>query len=158
MLAADPEEVLAWRRQLRREGRRLAFTNGCFDLLHAGHAALFAEARAAADALVVGLNSDTSVRRLKGPDRPLVPAGERAELLAALEPVDRVVTFDGDTPHELIVALRPDVLVKGADWPSDRIVGASEVTGWGGEVRRVSLREGISTSTIIARVRASGQG
>jgi rfaE bifunctional protein nucleotidyltransferase chain/domain len=149
------EEILAWCRQLRQGGSRIAFTNGCFDLLHAGHAALLVEARAAADALVVGLNGDASVRRLKGPERPLVPAAERAELLEALEPVDRVVVFDDDTPHELILALRPDVLVKGADWAEDRIVGAREVSEWGGEVRRVALRAGTSTSTIIERVRGA---
>jgi rfaE bifunctional protein nucleotidyltransferase chain/domain len=151
----DLEEILAWCRQLRQAGSRIAFTNGCFDLLHAGHAALLADARAAADALVVGVNSDASVRRLKGPDRPLVPAAERAELLEALEPVDRVVLFDDDTPHPLILAVRPDVLVKGADWAEDRIVGAREVTGWGGEVLRVALRAGASTSTIIERVRGA---
>jgi rfaE bifunctional protein nucleotidyltransferase chain/domain len=152
---ADLAEVVAWRQNLRRLGHRLAFTNGCFDLLHAGHAVLLADARAAAEALVVGVNSDDSVRRLKGAERPLVPAAERGEMLTALEPVDRVVSFDEDTPLELILALRPDVLVKGEDWPEDRIVGAREVRDWGGEVLRVPLRGGVSTSAIIERVRGS---
>ncbi len=140
--------------EMRRLGRRVSFTNGCFDILHAGHVRLLAEARAQADALVVAVNDDPSVRRLKGPTRPLVPAEERAELLMALESVDRVVLFGEDTPLETILALRPDVLVKGADWRADAIVGAREVESWGGRVHRVELREGVSTSNIVERVRA----
>jgi D-beta-D-heptose 7-phosphate kinase/D-beta-D-heptose 1-phosphate adenosyltransferase len=146
-------EARAWRAGLRASGRRLAFTNGCFDILHAGHVRLLTAARAAADALVVALNTDASVRRLKGAARPLVPEDERAELLAALEAVDRVVLFDEDTPREAILALTPDVLVKGADWAEDAIVGASEVKGWGGRVVRVELVPGKSTTTIIERIR-----
>jgi len=145
-------EAVAWREELRRRGLRLAFTNGCFDLLHAGHVRLLVAAREAADALVVAVNDDASVRRLKGPARPIVPAVERAELLAALEAVDRVVLFGEDTPLETILALRPDVLVKGADWPEDRIVGAREVRSWGGEVLRVPLAAGRSTSDLVERV------
>jgi D-beta-D-heptose 7-phosphate kinase/D-beta-D-heptose 1-phosphate adenosyltransferase len=151
--AVSIEEAVAWRDGLRRSGQRVAFTNGCFDILHAGHVRLLTAAREAADALVVGLNDDASVTRLKGASRPLVPQAERAELLAALEAVDRVVLFGEDTPLETILALRPDVLVKGADWAEDAIVGAREVKGWGGCVARVQLLPGTSTSTIIERIR-----
>jgi D-beta-D-heptose 7-phosphate kinase/D-beta-D-heptose 1-phosphate adenosyltransferase len=147
------EEAVAWRDGLRRSGERVAFTNGCFDILHAGHVRLLAAARQTADALVVGLNDDASVTRLKGPSRPLVPQAERAELLAALEAVDRVVLFGEDTPLETILALRPDVLVKGADWAEDAIVGAREVKSWGGRVARVQLVPGTSTTAIIERIR-----
>jgi D-beta-D-heptose 7-phosphate kinase/D-beta-D-heptose 1-phosphate adenosyltransferase len=151
--AVSLEEAVAWRDGLRRSGQRVAFTNGCFDILHAGHVRLLTAAREAADALVVGLNDDASVLRLKGPSRPLVPQAERAELLAALEAVDRVVLFGEDTPLETILALRPDVLVKGADWSEDAIIGASEVKSWGGRVARVQLVPGTSTTTIIERIR-----
>ena len=151
--AVSLEEAVAWRDGLRRSGQRVAFTNGCFDILHAGHVRLLTAAREAADALVVGLNDDASVLRLKGPSRPLVPQAERAELLAALEAVDRVVLFGADTPLETILALRPDVLVKGADWSEDAIIGASEVKSWGGRVARVQLVPGTSTTTIIERIR-----
>ena len=151
--AVSLEEAIAWRDGLRRSGQRVAFTNGCFDILHAGHVRLLTAAREAADALVVGLNDDASVLRLKGPSRPLVPQAERAELLAALEAVDRVVLFGEDTPLETILALRPDVLVKGADWSEDAIIGASEVKSWGGRVARVQLVPGTSTTTIIERIR-----
>ncbi len=146
-------DARAWRDAERAAGRRVAFTNGCFDILHAGHVRLLTAARAAADALVVALNTDASVRRLKGPRRPLVPEAERAELLAALEPVDRVVLFDEDTPLATILALEPDVLVKGADWAEENIVGAREVKGWGGRVVRVELVPGTSTTAIIERIR-----
>ena len=151
--AVSLEEAVAWRDGLRRSGQRVAFTNGCFDILHAGHVRLLTAAREAADALVVGLNDDASVLRLKGPSRPLVPQAERAELLAALEAVDRVVLFGEDTPLETILALRPDVLVKGADWSEEAIIGASEVKSWGGRVARVQLVPGTSTTTIIERIR-----
>ena len=152
--ASALDELRSWRETLRRQGRRVCLTNGCFDLLHAGHVQLLTAARATADALVVALNSDASVRRLKGPSRPLVPEQERAELLAALESVDRVVLFEQDTPLEVILALRPEVLAKGADWAVDKIVGAAEVQQWGGRVERISLVEGLSTSAIIERVRS----
>ena len=133
----------------------MAFTNGVFDLLHAGHVALLEAARAAGDALVVGVNSDASVRRLgKGPERPLVAEAERARLLAALAAVDCVVLFDEDTPLALIQRLRPDVLVKGADYAPDAIVGAAEVKGWGGRVVRVPLVEGKSTTDLVRKLRA----
>lgn len=145
-------QQLAWRAAMRDAGRAVAFTNGCFDLLHSGHVALLHAARQAADALVVAINTDASTRRLKGPKRPIVPEAERAELLAALEAVDLVVMFDEDTPLEAIRTLRPDVLVKGADWAEDAIVGAPEVKGWGGRVVRVPLRDGRSTTNIVQRV------
>ena len=131
------------------------FTNGVFDLLHAGHIALLEAARAAGDALVVGVNTDASVRRLgKGADRPLVAEGERARVLAALAAVDCVVLFDEDTPLSLIERLRPDVLVKGADYAPEAIVGAAEVEGWGGRVVRVALVAGKSTTDLVRKLRA----
>jgi len=155
--AVPPGEAVAWRRSYRAGGRRVAFTNGCFDVLHAGHVRLLEYARGCADALVVGLNSDASVRRLKGHGRPVQSEIERAAILAALEAVDRVVVFDEPTPLELILALEPDVLVKGADWPEDAIVGAREVRSWGGTVERVPLLEGRSTSRLIERLRQPGR-
>jgi D-beta-D-heptose 7-phosphate kinase/D-beta-D-heptose 1-phosphate adenosyltransferase len=132
----------------------VVFTNGVFDLLHTGHIALLEAARAAGDALVVGVNTDASVRRLgKGPDRPLVPEGERARVLAALAAVDCVVLFGADTPLALIERLRPDVLVKGADYSRETIVGAAEVEGWGGRVVRVPLIEGKSTTDLVRKLR-----
>jgi D-beta-D-heptose 7-phosphate kinase/D-beta-D-heptose 1-phosphate adenosyltransferase len=133
----------------------VVFTNGVFDLLHAGHVALLEAARAEGDALVVGVNSDASVRRLaKAPpvDRPLVSADDRARLLAALAAVDCVVLFDEDTPLTLIKRLRPDVLVKGADYARDAIVGAAEVEGWGGRVVRVPLVAGKSTTDLLRKL------
>ncbi|HEY7923081.1 MAG TPA: adenylyltransferase/cytidyltransferase family protein, partial [Vicinamibacteria bacterium] len=126
-LAALVRERQAWRAA----GRRVVLTNGCFDLLHAGHLALLEAARREGDALVVAINSDASVRRLKGEGRPLVPEAERAEALAALEAVDRVVVYDEDTPLAVVKALVPDVLVKGADWGADEIVGRAEVEAAG---------------------------
>lgn len=153
------EEARAWRAGLRAGGLRLAFTNGCYDILHAGHVRLLTEARKTADALVVALNTDASVRRLKGPTRPLIPEAERAELLTALESVDRVVLFGEDTPLETILALNPDVLVKGADWAEDKIVGAPEVKSWGGKVARIELVAGASTTNVVARIlERYGQG
>lgn len=143
-------DALAWRRAL---SGRLAFTNGVFDVLHRGHVALLQAARAEADALLVGLNSDDSTRRLKGPGRPVVPAADRAFVLAALEPVDCVVVFEEDTPLELIRMLEPDVLVKGADYGPEAIVGADVVMARGGRVVRVPLEAGVSTSAILERVR-----
>jgi D-beta-D-heptose 7-phosphate kinase/D-beta-D-heptose 1-phosphate adenosyltransferase len=130
------------------------FTNGVFDLLHTGHVALLEAARAEGDALVVGVNSDASARRLgKGPDRPVVGEAERARMLAALAAIDCVVLFDEDTPLALIQLLRPDVLVKGADYARDAIVGAKEVEGWGGRVVRVPLVKDKSTTKLLDRLR-----
>jgi len=132
------------------------FTNGVFDVLHAGHVALLEAARAAGAALVVGVNADDSVRRLgKGADRPLVGEADRARVLAALACVDCVVLFAEDTPLELIRALRPDVLVKGADYARDQIVGAADVEGWGGRVVRVPLVPGKSTTDLVRRLRGA---
>jgi rfaE bifunctional protein nucleotidyltransferase chain/domain len=150
-LAALVEERQAWKAA----GRKVVFTNGCFDLLHPGHVALFEAARAQGDVLVVGLNSDRSVRALKGEGRPLVPEAERAETLDALEPVDRVVVYDEDTPLAVISALRPDVLVKGSDWAPDAIVGRAEVEEAGGRVVRVELLPGRSTTAMVGRIRHS---
>ena len=142
-------------KSLHRAGKRVVFTNGVFDLLHGGHVALLEAARAAGDALVVGVNSDASVRRLgKEPDRPLVAEGERARLLAALAAVDCVVLFHEDTPLALIERLHPDVLVKGADYAREAIVGAAEVEGWGGRVVRVPLVEGKSTTDLVRKLRS----
>lgn len=128
------------------------FTNGVFDLLHPGHVDLLTAARAAGDALVVGVNTDDSVRRLKGPTRPVKKAADRVYVLAALECVDQVVTFSEDTPLELVKRLRPDVIVKGGDYAEDAIVGAEEVKSWGGRVVVVPLTPGQSTTRIIERL------
>jgi D-beta-D-heptose 7-phosphate kinase/D-beta-D-heptose 1-phosphate adenosyltransferase len=140
---------------LRAAGRRVAFTNGVFDLLHPGHLRYLRAARAEADALIVGLNSDRSARANKGSDRPITPEGERAEILAALACVDAVVIFDEETPAEIIRALQPDVLVKGADWPADQIVGRDTVEARGGRVVRVPVARGHSTTSIIDRIRST---
>ena len=151
--ASEVTELLAERDDWRREGRVVVLTNGCFDLLHAGHLALLESARAEGDVLIVALNSDASVRGLKGPDRPLVPEAERVELLLALEPVDRVVVYDDPNPLALIRALQPDVLVKGADWAVGAIVGREEVEAAGGRVVRIPLAPGRSTSAVVERIR-----
>jgi rfaE bifunctional protein nucleotidyltransferase chain/domain len=137
----------------RSRGESVVFTNGCFDLLHVGHVRYLAQARREGDVLVVGLNSDRSVRGLKGPDRPVQTEADRAEILAALRPVDYVVIFDEPTPIDLILALKPDVLVKGEDWEDDKIVGAAEVKSWGGRVVRASLVRGASTTGLIERMK-----
>jgi len=154
--AASPLEALvAERAAWKAAGRKVVLTNGCFDLLHPGHVALFEAARSEGDVLVVALNSDRSVRELKGSDRPVVGEAERAETLRALEAVDRVVIYDEPTPLHVITALRPDVLVKGADWPVDQIVGREEVERDGGRVVRVDLVSGRSTSAIVERIKGS---
>jgi len=137
----------------RASGDSIVFTNGCFDLLHPGHVRYLAAARALGDVLVVGLNDDASVRRLKGPGRPILHAEERAEVLAGLASVDHIILFAEDTPRALVAALAPDVLVKGADWAEDDIVGRDEVLARGGRVERIPLVPGVSTSDIIRRVR-----
>ena len=134
-------------------GRRVVFTNGCFDLVHAGHVRLLERAKSYGDILVVGLNSDQPVRRLKGRGRPILPQAERALLLAALESVDYVTIFNQATPQQLIERLRPHVLIKGADWAADRIVGADLVRRWGGRIVRFPLVRGRSTSAIISQIR-----
>ena len=139
---------------LRLEGKVVVFTNGCFDLIHIGHIRLLQKARKRGDCLVVAVNSDSSVRQIKGPDRPKIPEKERAEVLGALGCVDWVTIFDEPDPLVLIKLLKPDVLVKGGDWPEERIVGASEVKEAGGEVLSIPLEPGISTSTLIKRIRS----
>ncbi len=149
------DEALAFVRELRAAGKTVVFTNGVFDLLHPGHVRYLRHARALGDALIVGLNSDASVRSNKGADRPITPAAERAELLAALDCVDGVVVFDAATPAALIAALEPDVLVKGADWAEDAIVGRDIVERRGGKVVRVPVERGYSTTAILARIKQS---
>lgn len=148
----DRDTAAAAAARAREAGRTVVFTNGCFDILHRGHVDLLRSARNEGDLLVVGLNTDASVRRLKGEDRPLVPDGDRAAVVAALESVDLVVLFDEDTPLALIRELRPDVLVKGADYRIEDVVGGEDVTGWGGRVRLVPLTEGRSTSGLLKRL------
>ena len=143
---------------VRAAGRTVVFTNGVFDLLHVGHLRYLQQARALGDALIVGLNSDRSVRANKGPSRPVTPEAERAEILEALACVDAVVVFDQETPHELIAALQPDVLVKGADWAENAIVGRDIVEARGGRVVRVPLEAGRSTSAIIEKIKNPGSG
>ena len=133
-------------------GERVVFTNGCFDILHAGHVDYLEASRRCGDRLVVGLNSDASVRRLKGPNRPVHSQDDRARVLSALGAVDAVVIFDEETPLNLILALRPDVLTKGADYTEDKVVGAKEVRSWGGDVRLLDLLEGRSTSAALEKL------
>lgn len=151
--AAEAED---WSRALRERGRRLVFTNGVFDLLHPGHTRYLADARALGDALMVGVNSDRSVRSIKGPTRPVIPEAERVELLLALASVDAAAVFDEDTPVDLITRVQPDVLVKGADWGPNDIVGRDVVEARGGCVVRVTLAPGLSTSDLIRRVTPAG--
>jgi len=146
------DEVVRIRQQMRDEGRKLVFTNGCFDLLHAGHVRYLNLARGFGDALAVGLNSDRSVRVLKGEKRPIVPEQERAEVLAALACIDYIFIFDDLTPQHVIDAIVPDVLVKGADWGISEIVGRETVESAGGRVCNIPLIEGTSTSTIIHKI------
>ena len=152
------DEALALVSSLRADGRTIVVTNGVFDLLHPGHVRYLEHARALGDALIVGVNSDRSVRANKGPHRPVTPEGERAEILAALRPVDAVVIFDEDTPDAIIKAVQPDVLVKGADWAEDAVVGRDTVEARGGRVVRVPVEAGYSTTAILERVRAGGSG
>jgi D-glycero-beta-D-manno-heptose 1-phosphate adenylyltransferase len=139
---------------LRAAGRTIVFTNGVFDLLHPGHLRYLQSARALGDALIVGLNGDASVRRNKGEGRPIIPEMERAELLTALTAVDAVTFFDEDTPAEIITRLQPDVLVKGADWAADAIVGRDTVEARGGRVVRVTVEQGYSTTGLVQKVRS----
>jgi rfaE bifunctional protein nucleotidyltransferase chain/domain len=146
------EAILRFGRE-KRNGRRVVFTNGCFDLLHPGHIGSLEQARALGDALIVGLNSDASVRALKGVGRPVLPERERAEILAALECVDAVIIFDELTPREVIARLLPDVLVKGGDWPGNQIVGREEVEAAGGRVVSIPVVPGYSTTEILRKIR-----
>jgi len=149
-----PPEVLAER--IGALPRPLVFTNGCFDILHRGHVTYLAQARAQGAAMIVALNTDASVRRQgKGDDRPINALPERAAVMAALECVDLVTWFDSDTPLELILAVRPEVLIKGGDWTIDKIVGSTEVLGWGGQVHSIPFLHQTSTTATLSRIRAS---
>lgn len=146
------DEMVGLRSRIRAEGKKLVFTNGCFDILHVGHVRYLNEARSLGDALAVGINSDRSVREIKGDSRPIIPEEERAEVLAGLGCVDYVVIFDEPTPRRVIDAIVPDFLVKGADWGVSEIVGRDTVEKAGGAVLNIPLVEGSSTSEIIRRV------
>jgi len=150
----SPAAAAAFAEDLRRAGKRIVFTNGVFDLLHPGHVRYLQAARAEGDALIVGINSDASVRDYKGPGRPITPQAERAEILAALECVDAVAVFDEETPDVIVRLVQPDVLVKGADWAADAIVGRDTVEARGGRVIRMPIEQGWSTSAIIERIKS----
>jgi len=149
------EELVAARARHKREGRTVVFTNGCFDLLHLGHVEYLQKAKNLGDILVVGINDDASVRRLKGPPRPITPEGDRAQIIAALASVDYACLFSEDTPLELITAIKPDILVKGADWAIDAVVGKDLVESLGGSVRTIDFVPNRSTTGIIAKIRES---
>ena len=146
-------DAAAFAQRLRAAGKQVVFTNGVFDLIHPGHVRYLQEARSLGDALIVGVNADESVRRNKGEGRPVTPERERAELIAALACVDAVTVFEEDTPADVIRAIQPDVLVKGADWAADQIVGRDTVEALGGRVVRVAVEEGYSTTAILQRIR-----
>jgi len=148
-------DALALTSRLRTARKTVVFTNGVFDLLHPGHLRYLRHARSLGDALIVGINSDRSVQAIKGPDRPITPERERAEILAALTCVDAVVIFDEETPHDVIARLQPDVLVKGADWAADAIVGRDIVEARGGKVVRVPIEPGYSTTAILKKIRGT---
>jgi D-glycero-beta-D-manno-heptose 1-phosphate adenylyltransferase len=147
------EQLVAVRQEWKREARKVVFTNGCYDILHPGHIRLLESARSLGDVLILALNTDASVQRLKGPSRPLMPDYQRAELAAALEAVDAVTFFDEDTPRELIAAVLPDILIKGADW-AHFIAGREEVEAAGGQVLALPLEPGYSTTGILEEVLA----
>ena len=147
-------ELQTIRAEAGRQGRSVVFTNGCFDLLHRGHVHMLREAKARGDVLIVAINSDRSVRSIKGPRRPVLPEDDRVELIAAMEMVDYVVLFDEPDPYALIAALTPDVLVKGGDWSADKIIGADLVEQKGGRVEVVPYLRGFSTSEIIERIKS----
>jgi D-glycero-beta-D-manno-heptose 1-phosphate adenylyltransferase len=153
MPALSRSEAVAWATTLRAAGKRLVFTNGVFDLLHPGHVRYLADARAHGNALIVAVNSDRSVRAIKGVSRPINAEADRAEVLAALAVVDAVVIFDEDDPHAIISAIQPDILVKGADWSADRIIGRDVVEGRGGRVIRIDLAPGFSTTAMIEKIK-----
>ena len=148
------EQIASVARHLHAEGRRIVFTNGCFDLVHAGHIASFRQARSFGDVLVVGVNSDESIRRLKGPSRPIVGLRDRMKLLEALEMVDYIVPFSEDTPQKLIETVRPDVLVKGKDWEGKTVAGAGFIQAYGGTVMFADLEQGLSTTALVEKIRA----
>ncbi len=148
----SPKLVVTWVEKLQKKKKKIVFTNGCFDLLHLGHITYLSEARKMGDILLVALNTDASIRRLKGEQRPLVPLKDRAEMLAALECVDVVTWFSSNTPQALIEKIKPQYLVKGGDWSEDEIVGARFVKMHGGKVKSLSFRNGRSTTDLIKKV------
>jgi D-beta-D-heptose 7-phosphate kinase/D-beta-D-heptose 1-phosphate adenosyltransferase len=139
--------------ELRKKGKKIAFTNGCFDILHVGHVRYLREAKKTADVLVLALNSDSSVRSIKGDKRPILNENERAEILASLEFVDFITIFEELTPLELICCLKPDILIKGGDWPEEKVVGREEVKKWGGRVAIIPEIEGKSTTNIVDKIK-----
>lgn len=151
-------KILDWKNlkeevdRLRRQGKKIAFTNGCFDILHVGHTRYLRQAREKGDLLILGLNSDASVRKIKGEKRPLIPQEERADLLACLEFVDYVTIFEQTTPLDLILYLKPDVLIKGGDWAEEQVVGREEVMSWGGTVAIIPEIPGASTTNIVEKI------
>jgi D-beta-D-heptose 7-phosphate kinase/D-beta-D-heptose 1-phosphate adenosyltransferase len=147
------DELISITAQARQKGKAVVFTNGCFDLLHRGHVHLLRQAKAAGDLLIVALNSDRSVKTIKGPARPILPEADRAELIGAMEMVDYIVIFDEPDPYRLIAAIQPTVLVKGGDWSETEIIGADLVARWGGRVTVVPYLKGFSTSEMIERIR-----
>ncbi len=148
----DRESLREKMEDLRKTGKKIAFTNGCFDILHVGHVRYLREAKKTGDVLVLALNSDSSVRSIKGEKRPLVPETERAEVLAALEFIDFITIFDELTPLELIKCLKPDVLIKGGDWPEEKVVGRDEVKQWGGKVVIIPEVMGKSTTNVVEKI------
>jgi D-beta-D-heptose 7-phosphate kinase/D-beta-D-heptose 1-phosphate adenosyltransferase len=138
---------------LRKKGKKIAFTNGCFDILHIGHIRYLREAKKTADILVLAINSDASVKKIKGEKRPLVPQEDRAEIMAALEFIDFVTIFDETTPLELIILLKPDVLIKGGDWAQDKVVGRDEIKKWGGKLTLIPEIKGKSTTSIVEKIK-----
>ena len=149
----EPSQLAPVLRNLQNQGEKVVFTNGVFDLLHLGHVTYLQESRKKGDLLVVGLNSDASVRRIKGPLKPLLPVEERAEMLLALECVDYTTFFEEDDPYNIIKILKPDVLVKGGDWAIDKMIGGDLVQSWGGQVLNIPVVEGRSTTNLIQMVR-----
>jgi len=147
------DEIAAIATEAKKNGRRVVFTNGCFDLLHRGHVHILRQAKAAGDLLIVGMNSDRSVKSIKGPARPILPEIDRVELIAAMEMVDYIVLFDEPDPYQLIATIKPNVLAKGGDWSSDKIVGADIVERDGGRVAVIPYLKGFSTTEIIERIR-----
>lgn len=145
-------DLLKIREELRKQGKKVVLTNGCFDLLHSGHIHIFREAKKYGDILVVAVNDDFSVKKIKGASRPIFPLEERLEILEAIEDIDYLTFFSEETPQKIIAVLVPDVLVKGGDWKPDEIVGREEVEGAGGDVRVIPYLEGCSTSEIIERI------
>ena len=150
--AQDREALKKWREEIKSKNKSLVFTNGVFDILHAGHVSYLLDARNEGDAMIIGLNSDSSVRSIKGPKRPLQPEGDRAKLLASLRSTDAVAIFDQNTPFELISFLLPDIMIKGADYSRETIIGADVVEEHGGKVLTIPLQEGRSTTNIVEEV------